>query len=178
MTNNAHKQLTILYHRRPTVERFWLKLWKLLVSDALSSLNIFKRNRKQECELMYERSTNTQNAPLNIDYFSQLPMQYKYILTKLPHLRFFSWCEFALQVAISNHSSIAQLWAAVRSGAILVRCRLVVGRRTPVHPLTRKQMVHMAPAPQGENLSAEPQLRSHCQSERSSGVFAMVGGGA
>lgn len=31
----------------------------------------------------------------------------------------------------------------------------------------QKQMVHMAPAPRGENLSAEPQLRSHCESERS-----------
>lgn len=33
----------------------------------------------------------------------------------------------------------------------------------------QKQMVHMAPAPQRENLSAEPQLRSHCKSESSRG---------
>lgn len=78
-----------------------------------------------------------------------------------------------------NYSGTAQLSAALRCvpRAISGRCRLVVGRRTPVHPLTRKQMVHMAPAPRGENMSAEPQLRSHCQSERSrqSGVRVGVG---
>lgn len=72
-----------------------------------------------------------------------------------------------------------QLWAVLRSGTNLAEVQAGGDgeRRTPVHPLTRRQMVHMAPAPQGENLSAEPQLRSHCQSERSSRVEPKVGEG-
>lgn len=107
-----------------------------------------------------------------------------HFLTQLTWLRFFfgvntlrrSNCSDSGRFKLQRHCA-AKCCAAVRSRAISGRCRLVVGRRTPVHPLTRKQMVHMAPAPQGENLSAEPQLRSHCQSERSrqSGVRAGVG---
>lgn len=48
------------------------------------------------------------------------------------------------------------------------------GERDTCSSCEPEQMAHMAPAPRGENLSAEPQLRSHCQSE---GEQAVGGGG-
>lgn len=39
------------------------------------------------------------------------------------------------------------------------------GERDTCSSCDEKQMVHMAPAPRGENLSAEPQLRSHTASQ-------------
>lgn len=46
----------------------------------------------------------------------------------------------------------------------LVRCRQAAGSRTPVHPATRSRWSTWRLLPQGETLSAEPQLRSQCKS--------------